>query len=181
MTAVVLGQLPTKDNSSPVKNKAQPTGTTIPRSISNQDNSPLGPLPQNKTTHQDQNLYDEELSWWGVVRIWTVVHVCVQYSVNVVHLWPESTNEIATIIDNDRQVGLLLVSVLLLDLWQSLLFKIQKCTEQQNTPELHTNMHHKLCSVKLILQVHGYTITVAGAIIVSKKIFYNHFSKQNLE
>ena len=67
----VLGQLPTKDNSQPDKNNAHPlpTGTTIPRTIPHQDNSPLGPLPQNKTTHQDQNMYCGELSWWGVVRI----------------------------------------------------------------------------------------------------------------
>ena len=43
---MVRGQLPTKDNSPPDKNKAQPlhTGTTIPRTIPHQDNSPLGPL-----------------------------------------------------------------------------------------------------------------------------------------
>ena len=59
----VLGQLPTKDNSPLNKNKAQPlpTGNTIPRTLPHQDNSPLGPLPRNKTTHQDQYLYDGEL------------------------------------------------------------------------------------------------------------------------
>ena len=66
----VLGQLPTKDNSQPDKYKAHPlpTGTTIPRTIAHQDNSPLGPLPRNKTTHQDQYMYGGELSWWGVVQ-----------------------------------------------------------------------------------------------------------------
>ena len=65
---------PNEDNSPPDKNKAQPlpTRTTIPRTIPHQDNSPLGPLPRNKTTHQDQNLYGGELSSWGVVRIRTV-------------------------------------------------------------------------------------------------------------
>ena len=50
----VLGQLPTKDNSPPAKNKAQslPNGTTIPRTIPHQDNSPLGPLPRSKTNHK---------------------------------------------------------------------------------------------------------------------------------
>ena len=58
---------PQEDNSPPDKNKAQPlpTGTTIPRTIPHQDNSPLGPLPQNKTTHQDQNLYGWELSGYA--------------------------------------------------------------------------------------------------------------------
>ena len=70
----VLGQLPMRTiNSPPDKNKAQPlpTRTTIPRTIPHQDNSPLGlgPLPRNKTTLQDQNLYGGELSSWGVVRI----------------------------------------------------------------------------------------------------------------
>ena len=53
------------------KNKAQslPTGTTIPRTIPHQDKSPLGPLPWNKTIHQDQYLYGGILSWWGVVWI----------------------------------------------------------------------------------------------------------------
>ena len=62
---------PHEDNSPPDKNKAQPlpTRTTIPRTIPHQDNSPLGPLPRNKTNHQDQNLYGGELSSWGVVRI----------------------------------------------------------------------------------------------------------------
>ena len=62
---------PHEDKSPPDKNKAQPlpTRTTIPRTIPHQDNSPLGPLPRNKTTHQDQNLYGGELSSWGVVRI----------------------------------------------------------------------------------------------------------------
>ena len=63
---------PHEDNSQPDKNKAQPlpTRTTIiPRTIPHQDNSPLGPLPRNKTTHQDQNLYGGELSSWGVVQI----------------------------------------------------------------------------------------------------------------
>ena len=64
---------PHEDNFPPDKNKAQPlpTRTTIPRTIPHQDNSPLGPLPRNKTTHQDQNLYGGELSSWGVVRIHT--------------------------------------------------------------------------------------------------------------
>ena len=58
-----------------------PTRTTIPRTIPHQDNSPLGPLPRNKTTHQDQDLYGGELSSWGVVRIWStcisnVSHKC---------------------------------------------------------------------------------------------------------
>ena len=59
---MILGQLPTKDNSPPDKNKPQalPTGTTIPRTIPHQDNSPLGPLPWNKTIHQDQYLYGGE-------------------------------------------------------------------------------------------------------------------------
>ena len=66
---MVLGQLPTKENSPPEKNKSQPlpTGTTIPRTspqTPHQDNSPLGPLPQNKTTHRDQYLYSGELSWF---------------------------------------------------------------------------------------------------------------------
>ena len=52
----VLGQLPTKDNSPPDKYKAQPL-TTIPTTIPHQENSPLGPLPRNKTTYQDQYLY----------------------------------------------------------------------------------------------------------------------------
>ena len=65
---------PHEDNSPPDKNKAQPlpTRTTIPRTIPHQDNShALGPLPRNKTTHQDQNLYGGELSSWIVVRIRT--------------------------------------------------------------------------------------------------------------
>ena len=75
IVTMVLGQLPTMDNSPSDKNKPQPlpTGTMIPRTIPHQNNSPLGPLPQNKTTHQDQYLhvhvYGGELSWWGVVRI----------------------------------------------------------------------------------------------------------------
>ena len=75
LTSRVLGQLPTKYNSPPDKNKAQPlpTGTTIPRTNPHQDNSPLGPLPRNKTTHQDQYQYGGELSWWGVVRIRTSI------------------------------------------------------------------------------------------------------------
>ena len=65
---------PHEDNSPPDKNIAQPlpTRTTIPRTIPHQDNPPLGPLPRNKTTHQDQNLYGEELSSWRVVRIRTL-------------------------------------------------------------------------------------------------------------
>ena len=56
---MVLGQLPTKDNSPPDKSKVQPlpTGTTVPRTIPHQDNSPLGPLPRNKATHEDQYMY----------------------------------------------------------------------------------------------------------------------------
>ena len=46
-----------------------PTGTTIPRTIPHQDNSPLGPLPRKKATHEDQYMYSGELSWWGVVKI----------------------------------------------------------------------------------------------------------------
>ena len=60
---------PHEDNCPPDNNKTQPlpTRTTIPRTIPHQDNSPLGPLPRNKTTHQDQNLYGGELSSWGVI------------------------------------------------------------------------------------------------------------------
>ena len=67
----VLGQLPMRTIIPHQINKAQPlpTRTTIPRTIPHQDNSPLGPLPRNKTTHQDQNLNGGELSSWGVVRI----------------------------------------------------------------------------------------------------------------
>ena len=59
---------PHEDNSPPYKNKAQPlpTRTAIPRNIPHQDNAPLGPLPRNKTTHQDQNLYGGELSGYDV-------------------------------------------------------------------------------------------------------------------
>ena len=47
---MVLGQLATKDNSPPDKNKPQPlpSGAMIPRTIPHQDNSPLGPMPRNK-------------------------------------------------------------------------------------------------------------------------------------
>ena len=74
---MVLGQItPHEDNSPPDKNKAQPlpTRNTIPRTIAHQDNSPLGLLAWNKTTHQDQNLYGGELSSWGVVQI----RICVR-------------------------------------------------------------------------------------------------------
>ena len=59
LLSVLLGQLdPHEDNSPPDNNKAQPlpTRTTIPRTTPHQDNSPLGPLPRNKATYQDQNL-----------------------------------------------------------------------------------------------------------------------------
>ena len=57
-----------------IKNKAQlmTTRTMIPRTTPHQDhdpkdNSPPGPLPTSKSTHQDQFLYGGQLSWWGVV------------------------------------------------------------------------------------------------------------------
>ena len=75
-TLPVLGQLPMRTIPHQIKIKPNhcPPG---PQSlglllIPNQDNSPLGPLPRNKTTHQDQNLYGGELSSWGVVRIRTL-------------------------------------------------------------------------------------------------------------
>ena len=82
LLAWVLGQLPTEDKSPPDKNKAQslPTGTTIPRTIPHQDNSPLG--PQNKPTHQDQIPV-----WWGIVQVgscpdmpcmmWLTINLCM--------------------------------------------------------------------------------------------------------
>ena len=39
-----------------------PTGTTIPRSIHHQNKSPLGPLPRNKTIHQDSNTFFSRLN-----------------------------------------------------------------------------------------------------------------------
>ena len=68
----VLGQLPMRTIPHQIKIKPNhyPPGPQIPRTIPHQDNSPLGPLPQNKTTLQDQNLCGGELlSSWGVVRI----------------------------------------------------------------------------------------------------------------
>ena len=94
---LVLGQLPmTEDNSPPNKNKAQPlpTRTTIPRTIPHQDNSPLGPLPRNKTTHQDQNLYGGELSSWGVVRIRRYLYFIKM----TIHRWGLNTINIGHVI-----------------------------------------------------------------------------------
>ena len=68
---LVLGLL-TKDYSPPDKNNPQPlpTGTTIPRTIPHQDDCPRGPLPRNKTTHQDQYLCGGELSGYGIYFTW---------------------------------------------------------------------------------------------------------------
>ena len=68
----VLGQLPMRTIPHQIKikpNHCPPVLTTIPRTIPHQDNSPQGPLPQNKNTHQDQNLHGGQLSSWGVVQI----------------------------------------------------------------------------------------------------------------
>ena len=81
----VLGQLPMRTIPHQIKIKPnhcppgpQSLGLFPTRTIPHQDNSPLGPLPRNKTTHQDQNLYGGELSSWGVEScslFWKCIHV----------------------------------------------------------------------------------------------------------
>ena len=67
----VLRQLPTNDNSPPDKNKAHPlpNKTVNLRTIPHQDNSPLGPLPRNKTTHQTKRelLHRRQTVSWMVI------------------------------------------------------------------------------------------------------------------
>ena len=68
---MVLGQLPSKDNSPPNKNKAQPlpTGATTPTIIPHQDNSPLRPLPQNKNTSLVNHSSGPIPVRWGIVLV----------------------------------------------------------------------------------------------------------------
>ena len=72
----VLGQLPTKDNFPPDKNKAQPlpTGPTIPMSIPSRTTPHLDHFHGIKPLIKTNYLYGEELSWWGVVRIRIKTH-----------------------------------------------------------------------------------------------------------
>ena len=68
---MVLGQLPMRTNPHQIKIKPNhcPPGQQSLGLFPHQDNSPLGPLPRNKTTHQDQKLNGGELSSWGVIQI----------------------------------------------------------------------------------------------------------------